>query len=118
MYAWFCCDIRLQKVEINWTRLAVGENLLEYNGKISTETSSLETTKIHLNNAICTKDAKFAAADIGHFYSNSKLDSPEYTKVHISLISQKIIDEYKAMKFINEDGYVYGKITGAMYGLA
>ena len=96
-YARFCCDVRLQKDEINRTRLTVGGNLLEYVGKISTESASLETIKIHLNSTISTKDAKYAAADIGNFYTNSKLDTPEYMKIHISMIPQEIIDEYDAM---------------------
>ena len=118
-YARFVCDIRLQKDEINRTRLTVGGgNLLEYEGKTSTESAGLETIKIHLNSTISTPDAKYAAADIGNFYTNSKFDSPEYMQIHISLIPQEIIDKYEAMKFVDEDGYVYVEVTGAMYRLA
>ena len=39
-------------------------------------------------------------------------------KIHISLIPQEIIDECKAMKFVESYGYVHVKITGAIYGLA
>ena len=77
--------------------MTAGGNLLEYNGKTSTETASLETIKIHLNSTISTKNAKYVAADIGKFYTNSKLDSPEYMRIHLSLIPQEIIKEYKAM---------------------
>ena len=51
--------------------MTIGGNLLEYEGKTSTETASLETIKIHLNSTISTKNAKYAAADIGNFYTNS-----------------------------------------------
>ena len=98
--------------------MTAGGNLLEYNGKTSTETASLETIKIHLNSTISTKNAKYVAADIGNFYTNSKLDSPEYMRIHLSLIPQEIIEEYNAMEFVDIDGYVYVEITGAMYGLA
>ena len=107
--------MRLQKDEINQTRLKVVGNLLEYKGNTSTKSASLETIKIHLNSTISTKDAKYAAADIGNFYTNSKLDTPEYMNIHISLIPQEIIDEYEAMKFVDTDGYVHVEITGAMY---
>ena len=118
-YAWFCCDIiRLQKEEINRTRMTIGGNLLEYEGKTSTEKASLETIKIHLNSTISTKNAKYAAADIGNFYTNSKLDTSESMRIHLSLIPQEIIEEYQAMKFVDIDGYVYCEITGVMYGLA
>ena len=94
-YARFCCDVRLHKDKINRKRLTVGGNLLEYEGKTSTESASLETIKIHLNSTISTKDAKYAAADIGNFYTNSKLDTPEYMKIHISMIPQEIIDKQR-----------------------
>ena len=103
-------------MKINCIRLTVGGNLLEYEGKTSTESASLETIKIHLNSTISTKEAKYAAADIGNFYTNSKLDSPEYMRIHLSLIPQEIIEEYNAMEFVDIDGYVYVEITGAMYG--
>ena len=69
-YARFCCDVRLQKDKINRTRMMVGGNLPEYDGKTSTETASQETIKIHLNSTISTKNAKYAAAEIGNFYTN------------------------------------------------
>ena len=73
--------------------------------------------KIHLNSTISTKDAKYAAADIRNFYTNLKLESSEYMKIHLSLIPQEIIDEYDVMQYVETDGYVYVEITGAMYGL-
>ena len=117
-YARFCCDIRLHKDDINRTRLTVGGDRLEYNGKTSTETAGLETIKIHLNSTISTKDAKYAAADIGNFYTNSKLESSKYMRIHLSQIPQEIIDEYDVIQYMESDGYVYVEITGAMYGLA
>ena len=61
---------------------------------------------------------KYAAADFGNLYTNSKLDIPEYMKIHISLIPQEIIEEYKAMNFFDNDVYTYVEVTGAKYGLA
>ena len=86
--------------------------------KTSTEIAGLETIKICINSTISTKDAKYAAADIGNFYTNSKLESSEYTRIHFSLIPQEIIDEYDVIKYVESDGNVYVKITDAMYGLS
>ena len=72
-YARFCCDIRLQKDENNRTRMIIGGNNLQYDGKTSTKTAGLETAKIHLNSTISSKNAKYAAADIRNFYTNLKL---------------------------------------------
>lgn len=76
MHTQFCCDIHLWKDEINRTQLTVGDNQLKYNWKTSTETVGLDTLKIHLNSTILTEGAKHAAAYIGNFYINLKLDSP------------------------------------------
>ena len=117
-YAHFCCDIGLQKDEINRTRMTIGRNHLQYDRKTSTGTAGLETIKIHLNSTISTKNAKYAVVDIGNFYTNSKLDSSEYMIIHISLIPQEMIEEHNSLKFVDIDGYVYVEVTGAMYGLA
>ena len=70
IYARFCCDIRLQTDEINRRRLTIGGAGLLFEGKTSTEAAGLETIKIHLNSTISTKNTKYAAADIGNFYTN------------------------------------------------
>ena len=84
-YKQFCCNIRLQKDEINQTRLTIGGDGLVCDRKTNTGTARLETIKIHLNSTISTKDTKYAAADIGNFYTNLKLDSPEYRRIHLSV---------------------------------
>ena len=74
-----------------------------YEGKTSTEIVSLETIIIY-HNTISTKDAKYATVDIGNFYTNLKIDSPEYMRIHLSLIPQEIIEEFDALKFVDKDG--------------
>ena len=117
--AWFCCDIQLQKNEIIWTRLTVGgDDQLDYNGKACTDTTGLKTIKIHLASIISTKGAKYVAVDIGNLYTNSKLDSPKFTKnMHLSLIPQEIMDRYNAMQYINANVYAYIVITVTIHGL-
>ena len=119
-YARFCCDVQLQKDNIDCTRLTVGGDRLKYNGKTSTETAGLETIKMHINSTISTKDAKYATADIGNFYTSSKLKSLEYMRIYLSLFPQEIIDEYDVIKYFKTDVYVYVyvEITGAIYRLS
>ena len=38
-------------------------------------------------------------------------------QIHIKDIQQEVIEEYDVMQYVEEDGYGYCKITGAMYGL-
>ena len=77
----------------------------------------MDTIKIFLNSVISTKKARFAAADIGNFYTNSQLPEAEYMKVHISEIPDEIIKEYDVIKYVDRSGYVYFEIVGALYGL-
>ena len=72
-YVRFCCDIWLQIDDINGTRLTVGGDRLEFDGKTSTETAKLETIKTHLNSKISTKDTKYPAANMRNFYLISKI---------------------------------------------
>ena len=53
----------------------------------------------------------------GIFYNKSKLDTLKYMKIHLSIIKQEITDKYRALKFIDNDGYMYVELTQAMYGL-
>ena len=39
-------------------------------------------------------------------------------RIHIRDITQEIIDEYNVMDYVDDDGYVYCEINGALYGLA
>ena len=117
-YARFCCDVRPQKEEENRTRLTVGGDRLSYDGETSSEVASLETTKIMLNSTISTKGARFACADIGNMYTNSRLERPKYMRIHLSDITEEVQEEYNVAEYVDEDRYAYCEINGALYGLA
>jgi hypothetical protein len=51
-------------------------------------------------------------------YLNTKLLSPEYMRIHIHLIPEEIREEYNTDEFMDENGYVYMEVTGAIYGLS
>ena len=106
IYAQFSCDIRLQIDEISRTRLLVGGDRLDYDEKKRIETAGLKTIKIHLNSSYSTEGVKYAAVNIGNFYTNSKLDSPEYMHIHSSLVPKDLINKDVAIKYMHKDGYV------------
>ena len=54
-YACFCCDVQLQKDDINWTRLTVGRDRPKFGQKISTKLAGLETIKVKLNSIVSTR---------------------------------------------------------------
>ena len=72
-YPRLCCYIRSQKEETHRAIITVGGDRLDYSGNTATEVASLETTKIHANSTISTPGARQAFADIGNFYTNSRL---------------------------------------------
>jgi hypothetical protein len=119
-YARFVSEIRLQKAEIHRTRLTAGGDRLDYEGKTSTDTAGLETIKIHINSTIsrAKKGARYLCIDIGNMYLNTKLLAPEYMRIHIDLIPEEIREEYNTDEFMDENGFVYMEVTGAIYGLA
>ena len=58
--------------------MITGGDWLEYDGEITTELASIETAKILINNTISTEGVRFACWDVGNFYTNSRLEIPEY----------------------------------------
>jgi hypothetical protein len=105
-YARFVSEIQLQKAEIHRTRLTAGGNLLDYEGKTSTDTAGMETIKIHINSTIsrAKKGARYLCIDIGNMYLNTKLLSPEYMRIHIDLIPEEIREEYNTDEWIRLHG--------------
>ena len=106
-YARFVADIRPQKDEKERMRLTAGGDRLIYDGKKSTETAGLETTKMLLNSVVSTPNAKFACFDIGNMYLNTKLPSPEYIQIHRSMIPNEIMEEYNVEQYLDNEGYAY-----------
>ena len=116
-YARFVADIRPQKAEKYRVRMTIGGNLIEYEGDVSSPTGSLTTYKIHCNDIISTPNARAMNLDIENYYLNTPLPSPEYMKVHISLIPDEIITKYNLWDFVNSEGYIFIRLNKGMYGL-
>jgi hypothetical protein len=80
----------------------------------------METIKMHVNSTISRahKGARYLCIDIGNMYLNTNLLSPEYMQIHIDLIPEEIRQEYNTDEFMDENGFVYMEVTGAIYGLS
>ena len=116
-YGRFVCSIRPQKAERERTRLTVGGNLIDYTGPANAPTADLTTYKIHINGTLSTPGARQLCLDIMNYYLGTLLPSPEYMKIHISLIPQEIINEYNLLELVDEEGFVFIEILKGMYGL-
>ncbi len=83
---------------------------------VGTPTADLLLIKIFLNSVISTDGARFATAGLSNFYLMTPLKRPEYGRVKMTDIPDKIINEYK----LNEkaiDGWVNFKVVQGTYGL-
>jgi len=79
-------------------------------------TANLLLIKIFLNSVISSDGAKFATADLSNFYLMMPLKQPEYGRVKLTDIPDKIINEYKLHEKAI-DSWVYSKVMWGMYGL-
>jgi hypothetical protein len=116
-YAQTVVAIRTEKVEQKRVRITAGGDRLDYPGEISTDTASLDTTKILINSVLSTPGARTGAIDISNFYIHNDLKEYQYMRFHISMIPQEIIDEYNLQDIVDSDGWCYAEIRKAMYGL-
>jgi hypothetical protein len=105
-----------EKAEQKRVRITAGGDHLDYPGETSTDTASLDTTKLLINSVLSTPGARMGAIDISNFYIHNNLKDYQYMRFHISMIPQEIIDEYNLQDIV-EDGWCYAEIRKAMYGL-
>lgn len=93
-YGQFVCTVRPQKVEQNRTRFTVGGDRINYPGKVATSTAEMLVAKMLFNIVISTKGEKLMTMDISNFYLMTPLSRPEYIRIKITYIPNKIIQQY------------------------
>jgi len=116
-YGKFVCMIRPEKKETYRTWFVVGGNKINYPGKVATPTAEMLVAKLLFNSVISTQGARFMTMDIANFYLMTPLKRPEYVKIKLSDIPEKIIVKYKLHDLANADGSVYIESNRGMYGL-
>ena len=93
-YAQMVVDKRLEKEEVNQTRITAGGDRLEFQGNTSTETAGLETAKMVFNLVVSTPDAKFMTIHIRNMYLNTPLQEYQYVQFNLNMIPQEVINHY------------------------
>jgi hypothetical protein len=116
-YSRIVATIRPQKAETHRVRLTVGGDRLDYPGNTSTPTASQTTAKVLINSTISTDDARFGCIDLKDFYLGTPMTRYEYMRLHLDIIPQEIVDQYKLKDITTPDGWVYIEIRRGMYGL-
>ena len=115
-YIKFVTSVCTEKDDPYRISATLGGNLIHYPDDVGTPTADLLLIKIFLNSVISSDGAKFATADLSNFYLMTPLKQPEYGRVKMMDIPDKIINKYKLHdKAI--DGWVYFKVMRGMYGL-
>ena len=110
-------NYRPQKELKERIRFTVGGDRLRYDGPTSANTADLTTMKILINAILSTKGARAIGIDLKDFYLKTRLEEPEYMRIHASLIPDRIMEQYNLHEKVAKDGYVYVEINGGMYGL-
>jgi hypothetical protein len=96
-------------------RGTAGGDRINYNGKVTARTASLEVVRALLNSTLAD-DADFMAADITDYYLGTPLLRPEYMRMSRKQISEIIIAEYGYEDYCVND-MLYFQINKGMYGL-
>jgi hypothetical protein len=109
-------DIHPKKTETHRVRLAVGGNLIQYPGDVSTRSADLTTSKCLWNSTISTECANYMCLDVKNFYLGTPMDSFEYMLIPIKLVPQEIIMQYNLLPLVSDD-HVYIEAHKDMYEL-
>ena len=57
----------------------------------------MQTIKLLWNSVLSTPGAKYFTLDISNFYLGTLMERPEFMRMSIKIILQKIIDKYNLM---------------------
>jgi hypothetical protein len=115
-YGEIVCGYKLHKKEKEHVRLAVGGDILDFSGDVTTSTADITTFKILINSTLSTKDATMMMMDIKNYYIGIPLPRFEYMKMLISRFPEGIIQKYN-LNALAVDGWVYIEIRKGMSGL-
>ncbi len=116
-YGQFICTERPKKTETNCARFTVGGNCINYPGAVATPTAEMLVAKLLFNSTISTRGARFMTIDISNFYLNSPLPGPEFIRIKLSNIPDKIIVEYRLREKTTSNRSINIMATKGMYGL-
>eukprot|EP00804_Cyclotella_cryptica_P026917 CCRYP_014747-RA/>CCRYP_014747-RA protein AED:0.44 eAED:0.44 QI:0/0/0/1/0/0/3/0/248 len=77
----------------------------------TTPTPKMLVARVLFNSVVSTPGAGFVTVDISNFYLMTPLLQPEYIRIKLSNLRQKIIDQYKLQDKVNRHGMIFVTIT-------
>jgi hypothetical protein len=115
-YARVVVNHRPQKTDPNRIRITASGNLINYSGKLMTQTADITTLKLHWNSVLGTPGAKYMYLDIKNFYLLAPLDRYKYMRIPFTLSPPWIVEQYGlANKIYN--GHIYLEMRRVVWGL-
>jgi hypothetical protein len=115
-YIKFVASVRTEKYDPHRIRATLGGNLIYHPDNVGTPTADLLLIQVFLNSVISSDGAKFATAVLFNFYVMTPLKQPEYGRVKMTDIPDKIINENKLHEKAT-DVWIHFKVVQGMYGL-
>ena len=110
-YGSFSCDIKLNKEEVNRTRLTMGGDRINYPDDCGTPTADMILFKILVNSIIATPNAKCVMMDSKDFHLQTPMRRPEYMRLKLTDIPDELLEHYNLREIATPDRYVYCKVT-------
>jgi hypothetical protein len=96
--------------------MTVGGDRIENPGEVATKTADLTVKKAIINSVCSTKAALYMNMDIKNYYLGTPLERYEYLCIPVSMVPDKIMDEYNLHALVH-NGYLYVEVRKGMYGL-
>eukprot|EP01036_Dinobryon_divergens_P061892 gene61892-biopygen31968 len=92
-----------------------GGDRINYDGPTKANTAAMSTVKILLQSVV-SDAAHFMTLDIKDFYLMTPLPRPEYIRVPLKFLSQKILGKHNLHQYIHNNSVLF-EVTKSMYGL-
>jgi hypothetical protein len=115
-YARVVVNHRPQKADPNRIQITAGGNLINYPGKLTTQTANITTAKLLWNSMLSTPRAKYMTLDIKNFYLSALLDRFKYMRIPFTPFPPWIVKQY-ALKDKVLNGHIYLEMRRAVWGL-
>ena len=96
-------------------RGTAGGDRINYDGPTKANTAALPTVKILLQSVV-SDTANFMTLDIKDFYLMTPLPRPEYIRIPLKFLSQKVLDKHTLHQHIHNNSVLF-EVTKSMYGL-
>jgi hypothetical protein len=116
-YSSFNCNFKPNKEEKERTRLMAGGDRINYPGNCGTPTADMILFNTLVNSILSSPNANFIMMDIKELLLQTPMKRSEFMQLKTTDIPDEIIQKYKLMSLVTQDGYIYCEITQGMYGL-